>query len=91
MAQVTRQGFIKQASVGAAAVGAATALPSLVSAHAAQAAASSDLAKAELHGPVAAYVRDARTGEIAVLVGTREIVVHDPKLVMRLLRIAHSK
>ena len=34
---------------------------------------------------VVAHVRDASTGEIALLVGTRELVYHDPALVGRLL------
>lgn len=34
---------------------------------------------------VVAHVRDASSGEIAVLVGTKELVYHDPALVGRLL------
>jgi hypothetical protein len=34
---------------------------------------------------VVAHVRDASSGEIAVLVGTNELVYHDPALVGRLL------
>ena len=37
--------------------------------------------------PVAAYVRDPRRGELAVVIGTREVTVRDPDLVGRLLRV----
>jgi hypothetical protein len=90
MAHVTRRGFIKNASAGAATVGALATLPG-ITAHAAQSVTQADLAATGLREPIAAFVRDARSGEVAVLIGTREIVVHDPKLVMRLLKIAHAK
>lgn len=38
--------------------------------------------------PVMAYVRDACTGEVTVLVGTRQTTYHDPALVRRLLDAA---
>jgi hypothetical protein len=37
---------------------------------------------------VVAHVADARTGELRVMVGTREVVRHDPHLVALLLRAA---
>jgi hypothetical protein len=33
-----------------------------------------------------AYVRDAATGEISVMVGDREVVTKDPQLIRRLQR-----
>jgi len=33
-------------------------------------------------------VRDAATGEVGILNGTREVVVRDPRLVTRLLQVA---
>jgi hypothetical protein len=35
-----------------------------------------------------AHVRDLKTGEIAVMVGTREIVYRDPQFVKRLIKAA---
>ncbi|HWE61142.1 MAG TPA: twin-arginine translocation signal domain-containing protein [Chloroflexota bacterium] len=88
MAPVTRRGFIKHASVGAATVGALSTLPTLATAHAARGIAASDRGHAGLHEPLAAVVRDVRTGEIALLIGTREVIVHDPDLAMRLVKAA---
>ena len=41
-----------------------------------------------LDAPVVAYVSNAATGELVVMVGTREIVRHDPATVARLVAIA---
>jgi len=38
--------------------------------------------------PLVAYVGDARTGEVVVMVGTREVVRRDARLVARLIEIA---
>jgi hypothetical protein len=38
--------------------------------------------------PLAAYVRDAATGEISIMVGTREVIVRDVNLVARLIQAA---
>ncbi len=40
------------------------------------------------HGPVVAHVRDARTGEIEIYSGERQVTVHDRALAARLLDIA---
>jgi len=40
------------------------------------------------HEPLLAHVRNRATGEIALLVGTREVVIHDRELVMRLVKAA---
>ena len=40
------------------------------------------------HGPVVAHVRDARTGEIDIYSGDRQVTVHDRALAARLLDIA---
>jgi hypothetical protein len=39
-------------------------------------------------GPVVAYVRDAKAGEVAVIVGEREIAVKDAALVRRIVDAA---
>jgi hypothetical protein len=45
---------------------------------------------AEFTGPLVAHIRDHTTGEISLLVGTKEVVYHDQELVMRLMQAAHQ-
>jgi hypothetical protein len=45
---------------------------------------------AEATEPLVAYVRDAHTGEVAVMVGEREVVVHDRELAARIAHVAHG-
>lgn len=83
MPESTRRGFIIMAGAGAAAVGAvaaasdATAAPAHVK--------TSDVTA---NGPLVAYVSDVRKGEVSVLVGEREVVLHDHALVAKLVRAA---
>lgn len=88
MAKLTRRGFIKRTSIGAATIGALAAAPGLAVAHASPRTRMTDLSTAELHGPLVAHVRNVSSGEIALLIGTREVVVRDPELVMRLVNAA---
>lgn len=90
MAKLTRQGFIKQASLGAAAIGALAVTPGLALAEPASPHASPDPAAGDLHGPLVAHVRDRARGEVAVMVGTREVIVYDHELVRRLVRAGRS-
>jgi hypothetical protein len=78
----SRRGFLAVAGVGAAAAGVAVAAP----AAAASAPKTPDIGDAS--GPLVAYVKDVRTGELALLVGDREVVVHDKDLVARLTHAA---
>ena len=84
MSGYSRRNFLKTASVSAAAVGAAAAVP-IALAGPADAAAPSGPAHA---GPFVAWVKDAKTGEIAVLVGETEVIHHDKALARRLAQIA---
>jgi hypothetical protein len=95
MAKLTRRGFLEKTSVGAAAVGALITVPGLTkvpNAKAAPAPTSSDavidLSAAERSGLLVAHVRNLKTGEIALMVGTREIVFHDRRFVARLVKAA---
>ncbi len=88
MDKITRRGLIKQASVGAATVGTLMAVPGLSKAYASTALESADQKTASMQGSLVAHVRNVSTGEIALLVGTREIVIRDPDLVKRLLKAA---
>lgn len=83
MSAYSRRNFLKTASVGAAAVGAAVAVPVALAGPA------EAEPNAPAHaGPFMAWVKDARTGEIAVLVGETEVVHHDKALARRLAQLA---
>lgn len=84
MAKLTRRDVIKKTSAGAAALGALAVVPGLTTAQAA----TPEHATTAGHEPLIAYVRDRARGEVALLVGTREIITHDPELVRRLLKAA---
>jgi hypothetical protein len=43
-----------------------------------------------LAGPMVVHVRDVPTAEVAVMVGTQELIYRDPELVARLVRTAAS-
>ena len=82
MSDTSRRRFIGVAGAGAAAVG-ATALVS-GAASAAQTRLSGKGAKA----PLVAHVSDITSDEVSLMVGEREVVVHDRDLVHRLLNAA---
>jgi hypothetical protein len=90
VAKVTRNLFLKQASLSAAAIGAVAAVPGMTAAaHAApKPIAAEDGAPASHRGPLVAHVKDTFSGEISILVGTREIKVHNPELVKQLVKAA---
>jgi hypothetical protein len=83
MSDLTRRGFVKSSAGVAGAAAGMTALGTLVTEQAE--------AKEGTHGhphPVVAYVRDARSGEISVMSGNREVRVRDRKLAARIARAA---
>jgi hypothetical protein len=84
MPDQSRRSFLKRASITAAAAGAATVVP---------VAAADAEGQVPVHGPAhdgsfAVWVKDARTGEIAVLVGESEVVHYDKALARKLARLA---
>jgi hypothetical protein len=88
MAKVTRRTFLST-TVGAAG---GVAAMGLIAGPSTLAEAAQNIADAS-DGPVSsepmtAYVRDAATGEISVMVGHREVVTKDPQLIRRLQRAA---
>jgi hypothetical protein len=93
MTDQSRRKFLKATSIGGAAAGATVLLPRL-SAQAAtakdgQAAAGSAAEAGAVHsGPFVAYVKDAKTGEIAVLAGEHEILHRDVQLARQLAQVA---
>lgn len=80
----TRRAFLGKVSAGAALLGVATAVSGSVSASSAHTRAGAPDHSRLSNEPVVAYVRDARTGEISLLVGTREVTIRDPHLAAQL-------
>ena len=84
MPEQSRRKFLQYGSAGAVAVGAALTPGLLPGAATAQPVAAGSLPEQ----PLVAYVRDHKTGEIAVLVGEHEVLYRDLELATRLARIA---
>ena len=83
----SRRGFLVTGA-GAAAVGLTVLAPG--EADAAPAVPAKTLREHESGTPLVALVGDARSGEISLMVGEREVVVHDRRLVARLLAAASA-
>jgi hypothetical protein len=84
MSGSTRRAFVKNSMAAAAGMTAIGALTGEATVAAAAAAAEPDAHK----GSVVAYVRDARTGEVAVMSGDRTVQVRDRQLAARIARAA---
>ena len=76
MNQTSRRGFLAVSGTGVAAIAVA---PSIIGADSASAAPLPE-------GAVVAYIKDAATGTVAVMVGEREVVVTDKALVASISR-----
>lgn len=84
MPEHSRRSFLRTGSISAIAVGAAALTPGLLTGPAdASPAAAGPLPD----GPLIAYVKDHKSGEIAVMVGEREVLYRDRDLAARLARI----
>jgi TAT (twin-arginine translocation) pathway signal sequence len=83
----SRRHFLRSAAVGAAVVGVASASPQLLTGPAAASTRSSSHDGAP-QAPVTAFVRDHRTGEVAVMVGEHQVIHHDHALASKLAHIA---
>lgn len=77
----SRRGFLILAGASAAAAG-AVALATPASADAEK----DPDSQVSLEGPLVAYVSDLRRGDVSVMMGEREVVVHDPALCASLAR-----
>jgi hypothetical protein len=78
MNDATRRGFLTAAGLSTAAIatlGVAGEVP---------AAADEPTLPADAEGPMVAYVRDVRKGELALMIEGHEVIVRDKKLVTRL-------
>jgi hypothetical protein len=95
MEPFSRRLFLIRSSIAAGAAGLASSVPGLIGVITDDAAPAADGAAAETDGalaqdagtagPLVAHVRNAATGEVGILNGTQEVVVHDPQLVTRIL------
>ncbi len=95
MASISRRMFLKQSGTGVAAAGFLAAIPSLPGrvwasrkpavVHANGVAAPAGRAAT---GPLVVHIPDPRTGEVHLMVGSREVVRRDSSLVARLVREA---
>ena len=84
MPEQSRRGFLKTASITAAAAGAAAVVPVAAT----DAEGQVPVTGRAHDGPFAVWVKDARTGEIAVMVGESEVTHHDKALARKLARLA---
>jgi len=94
LAKLTRRGFIEQTTASVATIGVLAAVPTLVAAPEMTDVVASDTAAAELSAttfaePLVAHVSDLASGEVTIMAGTREIILRDTDLVMRLLKAVH--
>ena len=90
--KLTRRKFFKQTSTGLVAMGALATVPGLAAASAVTTKSSTkattlspEMAAA---GPLVAHIIDASTGEISLMLGTKEVVYQDLELVQRLFSAA---
>jgi hypothetical protein len=86
MKPVTRRSFIATSSAGALGVAGVAALGSPISLAAADTPELSDSEAAALENPAVLSIRDARSGEVELMVAERSVVFTDKQLVARLLR-----
>lgn len=92
MAKLTRRGFIGQTTASVATIGVLAAVPTLAAAPemtdvaASDAAAVEELSTTTFSEPLVAHVSNLATGELSIMSGTKEIILRDADLVMRLLK-----
>ena len=90
MGELTRRRFLARASIATAAITGGAAVINRMAALAIPAAAATPAVMggpSALGEPLVAHVRNIATGEVAVLMGTREVVYRDRALVARLLGV----
>ena len=88
MMHINRRSFLKQTSVSAATLGLFSSLPALAVISESSQDTIPKVAAAGFSGPLIAHVSDVATGEVALLLGSREIIFRDPQLVARLMKAA---
>ena len=91
MAKLTRRGFIGQTTASVATIGILASVPTLAAAPEMTDVVASDTAAAELSTTtfseaLVAHVSDLASGEVTIMSGTKEFILRDTDLVMRLLK-----
>jgi hypothetical protein len=90
---LTRRNFLTKVSLGVAGIAASSglALPQLLTV-AREAPEADQIAPdlAPIGEDLVAFIRNASSGEVAVMSGSREVIYHDPQLVGRLLDAARK-
>jgi hypothetical protein len=93
MAAISRRLFLQRGGAGLAMATALSAAPLLLEGQASADPRAGKKGEPRLapisSEPVLAHVVDPGSGEVRLMVGTHELVRHDPDLVARLLRAAH--
>jgi hypothetical protein len=92
LAKLTRRGFIGQTTASVATIGILATVPTLAATPEMTDVVASDTAAAELSATtfsesVVAHVSDLASGEVTIMSGTKEFIVRDADLVMRLLKV----
>jgi hypothetical protein len=90
MNNLTRRGFLTRSSIGVAIAAALAAIPGVATVLKQPRAAAMWNPAATLGEPLIAHVRDLNSGEISLLVGTREVVQKDVELARRLYAAAQQ-
>jgi len=86
MSRLTRRSFLKRTAAGVGVAGVVAAAPASTLIAADGSAAEASIAPETFHEPMLAYVHDAAKGELAVMVGERELVVKAPEVLACLAR-----
>ena len=89
MSDSSRRGFLIVAGTGALAAGAAAMVPAAFAAGPREGFAPGpreEPSPGSPEGPLVAYVSDLRKGEVSVMMGEREVIVHDRALCASLAR-----
>ena len=88
MTQVSRRRFLTHGSIGVALAGALAAVPGLGAVLKAPATVPAGASMAE---PLIAHVRDLKSGEISLMVGTKHVIQRDADLAARLYDAARQE
>ena len=88
MNNLSRRRFLTHSSLGVAFVGAVAAVPGLSAVLKLPAPATPIGSQPALAGPLVAHVRDLASGEVSIMVGTREVIERDRDLATRLYAAA---
>ena len=88
MTKLNRRKFFRQTSAGAISMGVLTVMPVIAAKAQSAEAVSVDSGNAALNEPMFVHIKNGSTGEISLMVGTREIIINDQEVVKRLVRAA---